>query len=200
MKHRCYVLGVLALLTAASSARSQETADGRNLTFGLGGGVGFPVGDFGDIAETGFHAQGMVGFTIPGLPIRLRGDLMYHSFGGNSVDFGGSSATYPDTRIIAGLVNGSVSFSRMRDGTSPDASGGRDIYIIGGLGVYNLDSESTADFESASETRFGVNVGAGMRFDLSGLDTFVEARFHHVFTKDESLTMIPITFGIMFGR
>ena len=36
---------------------------------------------------------------------------------------------------------------------------------------------------SQSDTKFGLNVGAGLSFNLSGFETFVETRFHSVFTE-----------------
>jgi opacity protein-like surface antigen len=51
---------------------------------------------------------------------------------------------------------------------------------------------------SDSETKFGLNGGAGIEFGLSGLATFVEARFHSVFTEDSKTNFVPISFGIKF--
>ena len=50
---------------------------------------------------------------------------------------------------------------------------------------------------SDSQTKFGINFGGGFTFNLSGFETFVEARFHSVFAEDNA-NFIPISFGFKF--
>jgi hypothetical protein len=52
------------------------------------------------------------------------------------------------------------------------------------------------DFDA--ETDFGINGGVGLEFTLTGMSTFLEARYVNVFTEGESTAFIPITFGILF--
>jgi hypothetical protein len=49
-----------------------------------------------------------------------------------------------------------------------------------------------------SETNVGLNAGVGLDFGLSGLSTFLEARFHSVFTDGSNTNFVPIVFGIRF--
>ena len=74
------------------------------------------------------------------------------------------------------------------------------LYAIGGLGIYRLKfSGSVAGFDvSDTQTKFGINVGGGFTFNLSGFETFVEARFHSVFTEGSNTNFLPISFGFKF--
>ena len=106
------------------------------------------------------------------------------------------------------------------------------FYLIGGLGVYNIKTETPvtppmlADVStdvagpyapgisrqiappshqiiestdaSRSQTKFGLNAGAGLRFQLTGFSTFIEARWHTAFTGGEHTQFVPISVGITF--
>jgi hypothetical protein len=52
--------------------------------------------------------------------------------------------------------------------------------------------------DSNSQTKFGLNAGAGLRFQLTGFSTFIEARWHTIFTEGRNAQMVPITVGITF--
>jgi hypothetical protein len=68
-------------------------------------------------------------------------------------------------------------------------------YLIGGAGYYGVKPD-VSGFES--ENKLGLNGGIGAMFPLSGFNTFVEARLHHVFTDVSSTQFIPVTIGILF--
>jgi hypothetical protein len=69
-------------------------------------------------------------------------------------------------------------------------------YLSGGLGMYNTKVEAFGEEDSATDV--GLNGGVGLEFTLTGMSTFVEARYVHIFTEGEATQIIPITFGIMF--
>jgi hypothetical protein len=71
-------------------------------------------------------------------------------------------------------------------------------YLIGGLGVYNINFDLAG---VDSETKFGINAGAGFTVPVGQGSTrlFAEGRFHNIFTEGENLNLLPITIGIMFG-
>jgi hypothetical protein len=74
----------------------------------------------------------------------------------------------------------------------PSATG-VSLYLIGGPGYYRESASGTA-----SEGHWGFNAGAGVKLPLSGFNTFIEARFHHVSENGSSTSFIPVTFGIVF--
>ena len=147
------------------------------MSFGIAAGASIPTGDLGEGFATGFHGMATLGFTPPALPFGVRIDGMY-----NSMDASGNvDAT---AKVLAFSGNAVLSMGGMI--AAP--------YVIGGLGFYNTDLD-IAGLESSTD--FGINVGVGARFSLSGFGTFAEIRFHNIFA-DDSMTFIPLTFGIMF--
>ena len=188
-----FIVGAGALLIAAT-AQAQNADAGR--PFKLGGALGatLPLGDFGDGADLGFHFGGLIEYKPAALPATLRGEITYHRNGLKEgyfddvpgVDVDGNSS------MINFLGNAVFPFGDPASTARP--------YAIGGLGLYRL--KATATFNgidiSDSETKFGLNVGGGVTFHLSGFETFVEARFHSVFTEDSNTNFIPISFGFKF--
>ncbi|MHB1224906.1 MAG: outer membrane beta-barrel protein [Gemmatimonadaceae bacterium] len=170
----------VALLATASIAQAQDVGTTRSVNFGLAAGATFPTGDFGDFYDTGFNVMGTLGFQPAAMPVGLRFDAAYNSFGAN--DDGILDAD--DAKIISGTANAVLTTSNM---------GGVRPYLIGGLGVYNLDAGA-----GDSETKFGLNGGGGIEFPLSGFTTYVEARYHSVFTENDNTNYIPLVFGIKF--
>lgn len=167
----------MTVVMSASVAEAQSP-----IRFGIAGGLSLPTGDDKDFLENGFHGQVMLGFGMIALPVKLRADLSYHSFGGkDNIIF-----DEVDARIISGALNAIVGMGGI--GVKP--------YLTGGLGMYNQKLEF--DGEDESETDFGINGGVGLEFSLTGMSTFLEARYLHIFSEGESTAIIPITFGILF--
>jgi len=119
------------------------------------------------------------------LPFGMRIDGMYNSLAADDA-FGDG-----DFRIFGANANAVISMPAMV--TSP--------YLIGGVGMYNskfdTDEVELEDLEDSS-TDFGINIGIGAKFNLSGFGTFAEIRYHNIFTEGSSTQFLPITFGIMF--
>ena len=140
------------------------------------------MGDFADAYNTGYNGTVSVGFNSLGSPVGLRVDGMYNKFGGRD-----DVAIQTDARIIG--ANANLVFSLPGQGIRP--------YLIGGGGVYGLKTDYEG-IDDSYETEFGVNGGIGAAFPLSGFNTFIEARFHHIFTDPGSVQFVPVTFGISF--
>lgn len=165
-----------ALLATASGAQAQDVGSTRSVNFGLAAGASFPTGNFGDAYDTGFNVMGTLGFQPVAMPVGIRFDAAYNSFG--------SKGIFDDAKIISGTANLVLTTSNM---------GGVKPYVLGGVGVYNLDA-GVGD----SQTKFGLNGGAGVEFALSGFNTYLEARYHSAFTEGENTNYIPLVFGIKF--
>jgi opacity protein-like surface antigen len=191
-----FVIGAGALLIAAQAgAQGSNASSGR--PFKLGGTLGatIPLGDFGDNADLGFHVGGLIDYKPASAPVTLRGEIVYHR---NSLkegffsDLPGGENVDGTFSMISFVGNGVIPFG--------DAASSARPYVIGGLGVYRLKfSGDVAGFDiSDTETKFGINLGGGFSFNLSGFETFIEARFHSVFTEDSNTNFIPISFGFRF--
>ena len=173
----------LGLAATAGVAAAQDMGSTRAVSFGIAGGATLPMGDIGDGYGTGYNIMGTLGYQPMAMPVGLRLDVGYHSLG---VDEEFDIGDPDDLRVISGTANAVLTVAN---------SGGVKPYVLGGIGMYNVDY-GVGD----SETKFGLNGGGGLEFPLAGFSTFAEARFHHVFTDDEapSVQLVPIVFGIRF--
>ena len=176
-----------ALIASASTAVAQGTTTESSRPFKFGGMLGatLPTGDFGDIAGTGYHFGALGEYGRPAWPFAIRGELTYHRNDIDDID--------GNVSVLSFVGNIAFPFGDAASTTRP--------YIIGGLGVHNVDISVEIPGEgddSESETKFGVNFGGGITFDLAGFQTFVEARYHSVFTSGSNTTFIPLSFGFKF--
>ena len=196
------LLGAGALLVAATATQAQGTlgsSSGR--PFKLGGALGatIPLGDFSDNSDLGFHLGGLIEYKPQSVPLNLRGEITYHRNGLKDSYFAdvGLGDVSGNVSMIDFIGNVFVPFG--------DASATARPYVIGGVGIYrfkfsgDLKTTSGQSFDvNDTQTKFGINVGGGFTFDLSGFETFIEARFHSVFTQDKNTNFIPISFGFKF--
>jgi opacity protein-like surface antigen len=184
------VLSIAAIALSASAVQAQTTMGvARPVSFGVSAGATIPTGDIADIASTGFNVNGLIGYQAPAMPIGFRGELMWNRHGlKNGVE--------GNTQVLGANVNAIYNFpTSSTSGVAP--------YIIGGVGYsqvkVTLDAANGFDSETADDTGFGLNGGIGVKIPLSGFTTFLEARYHTVFTDgDGNVNFIPVTFGIQF--
>jgi hypothetical protein len=164
------------MLSSAAAAQAYSSP----FTFGIAGGASIPLGDFADFASTGWHAGGLVEWNTPTSPVGVRVEGVYHKFGEKDEVY---------RSVIAGLLNLVWNFPMTQPYTVRP-------YLIGGAGIYDMRIEG-----SDSQTKPGLNGGAGITVPLSGFSTFIEARFHIVFDSDtnqSNSTFVPISVGIRF--
>ncbi len=180
------VAGVLAI--------SVNTPAVAQLRFSLGGGATLPAGTFDDVAGTGWHGMGAIGFQPADFPIGFQVDGMYHRFG---FEAAGLDA---DWQLIEGTANAVFRFGSSKESKFHP-------YLIGGVGGYNVKAVGDDAADAESDTNFGVNAGAGFDFGLGNLSAFIEGRFHAIFNgtvdpqtlEDATANFVPITIGIRFG-
>jgi opacity protein-like surface antigen len=78
-------------------------------------------------------------------------------------------------------------------------------YLIAGGGAYNVKLKADGATDNPSETKIGINAGAGFDYSVGSATVFIEGRFHNVFMGDASdvgpknLSFVPITIGVKFG-
>jgi opacity protein-like surface antigen len=156
--------------------------------FGITGGATVPIGNLSDASNTGWNAGALLDVGLPLVPIGFRLDVTWQQLGDKRF----SDGTDVKNRFIAGTANVLYTFNSM----APTK-----FYLIGGVGGYGFRSEvvpPVGPSATGSETKFGINAGAGFRFQLTGFSTFIEARWHDVFTTGPSSQFIPINVGITF--
>lgn len=169
---------VALLMLGAPALRAQGTE------FSVGGGVTVPLGDFDDVVKLGWQGMAGVSFWPRSLPVGIHLD-------GTFSQFGDESPLDRKSQLIYGTVNAVYRFE------SSEASSFRP-YLIGGGGIYN-SKETGSDALGGSTTKFGVNAGAGVDFNVGGAGLFVEGRFHDIFVEGPNLQFFPMNVGIRFG-
>jgi hypothetical protein len=178
------LIGVVALASTLGVSALQAQAN--PIAIGVVAGASIPTGDFGDNADTGWHAGGLLEWSSPAYPVGVRGDVVYHRFGAK-----GTSDS--KLNILAATLNLVWMFPMEAPTVRP--------YLIGGGGYYHATCDGCGGNDN-TRNKLGINGGGGLSVPLSGFSAFAEARFHHIFAKDEAkgetnANMIPISFGIM---
>jgi opacity protein-like surface antigen len=169
----------IALTSSSYVAQAQIATIAKPVQFGIAAGAALPVSDFKDIVNTGFNVTGTLGLNPALIPLGIRVDVAYNSFGAAA---GGGNLNFTS-------VTGNLVYKFPSPGASP--------YAIGGAGWYHASADNNAGANLA-DNHFGWNLGGGVSIPLSGFDTFIEARYNQVQGDNGSLKFIPITFGILF--
>ena len=183
---RGVVLGAVLMVSAGTAPAFAQGAE-----FSLGGGLTMPLGDFGDVAGTGFHGLAAVSFVPSGFPVGIQIDGMFHRIGMDDDFIVGDDV---NSQVIQGTANAVYKFKTSEETKIRP-------YLIGGVGLYSfkLTGDDVEDPFGEAETDFGINGGAGFDFKFGSAGLFVEGRFHNVFSEGESTNFIPITVGLRFG-
>ena len=134
----------------------------------LGIGRALTSGDFADEARDGWSAQGTYGFAVPGLPVRLRADLVYQNFR--------NVARAPSLYAR----QGGEWFRQMGavlNATHALELGAVRPYGIAGVGLLREWHDDTS-YSGTDHVNLTVNAGVGLEVPLSagGRGLFVEAR------------------------
>lgn len=164
-------VGCLTLVTAP-----QVSAQG--LRWGVNLGMLMPLGDYNTFDKPGWIVGGGATYWLTGGSLGVRGDV---SYGTTKHDAGG------DTKIVGGMASLVYGLGSSTASARP--------FVTGGLGMYNVDGGG------GSETKISFGVGAGVTFKLGtgGMRGVIATRFTSVST-DPSLTFLPITVGLTFGK
>ena len=172
-RFRLHAIAAVALCTAIARSGAQSP-----VRLGLLAGATVPVSDYATDKNVGYHIGLLLDVRIPLSPVGFRIDGAFHEVGysGNSTK---QDIWSTNANVLLKLPTGTMILP----------------YLIGGAGIYN--SHRTLILGAHSSTDPGINVGGGLRFELSDLTTFVEARYHRV-TGDAGIRIVPITLGILF--
>lgn len=186
-----------SLTLGAASLPAQSGADARLVNFGIAGGVALPTTDIHVNEETftapasGYVVMALLEVNLPFVPFGVRADAMYQGLRFED-DAAGPGSGDGEGNILAGTVNGVFRLPGL--GVRP--------YLIAGVGYYNLavdlENEPLGQALSEDTRQFGVNGGIGLRIPLGGINAFIEARYHNIYTDIETTAIIPVVFGIRF--
>lgn len=135
---RLMLLAALALLTAPAAAAAQ-------VSLMAGAGLSTPIGDFGEVAEAGWHGMAGLQLSVPAIPIALRADGGYHSLG--------QAPGNPSLSMLSGAASLVVSLPGV--GLVP--------YLLAGVSQYRQSVDATGIdpvTDNGYHAAFGVNIGA----------------------------------------
>ena len=180
-----FLAAVAATVLAVSAwpAQAQVYLGSTRVSLGIAGGANVPVSILADIADVGYNVAVSLNVGTPQLPFGFRIEGAY-----NGLPIRDLSGT---VRILSGTANGIYNIAKTKD--SP--------YLIAGVGAYTRRLKFDATGSGSNKTVFGINGGGGLRFPLTGVTTFVEARYHLMFgdkIDNSNFQFIPITFGVLF--
>jgi hypothetical protein len=162
-------------------------ASGAQVGLGVAAGPSMSHGDFGKVANSGYHVTGLLTIGIPLAPVGGRVEASFS-------EFNYKGATDVKARIVSVTANAEVS-----------APGLLGPYLIGGIGMYHSTAECSSC--TTSGTKVGYNGGVGLKIGLAGFSAFVEARYHYIAGPNDptnggvsgaSTQFIPISFGVTF--
>jgi len=170
-------IAAIALVAAPRVSHAQLGAI-KPFQLGVAGGVAQPMSDLSNAAKLGYNATAALGINLPFIPVGLRIDGAYNSFGEKITGAG---------KLHAISATGNLVWRLPVPGVSP--------YVIGGAGLYMVGSDATG---ATNENHLGWNAGAGINLPLGFLKAFAEARYNRVSTSGTSMEFVPVTVGIMF--
>ena len=170
-------LSVAALAAVALTATTTSAQSTKPISLGISLGATIPAGELGNDYKTGYNGTVSLGLNSTGSPVGFRIDGMYNKL--SSKD----NFSLPD--VIITSANANLVYALPGVGIRP--------YLIGGAGIYGLKRDVSG---ANTESDFGLNGGIGAAFPLSGFTTFIEARYHHIFTEGYATQFVPVTFGI----
>jgi hypothetical protein len=173
------LLAVALWVVAARPAMAQGT-----LRYGLSAGLLMPTGTYNTRDKMGWIAGAGATYWLPG-NVGIRGDLSYSQTSRNG-------ATTGNTKIFGGMA--SVVYA-----LNPASAPAR-FMLTGGVGLYNV--KSTVGSVSGSQSKVGFGGGAAVAFKMGASSTrlVIASRFTSVSTTGSSLTFLPITVGLTFGK
>ena len=179
------VLAAAGLCVAVAAPMSAQAPAPGGLRFGVNGGVLMPMGDYGTADKLGWVAGlggtywltgGALGISVDGSYSQTSHDVVP----GNSTIAGG----------LASLVYG----------LKPASASARP-FISGGVGYYNLKNDDGAGTSvSQSKVGFGIGAGVSLKMGTSSNRIVIATRYTSVSADGGSVTFLPITVGLSFGK
>jgi hypothetical protein len=178
LKRSLYLAIATIALVAAPRISEAQLGLVKPFSLGVAGGVTQPMSDLSDAAKLGYNGTAALEIHLPFIPVGVRVDGAYNSFGEKITGTG---------KLHAISATGNLVWRLPVPGFSP--------YLIGGAGLYMVGS----DLDGASnENHMGWNAGAGVNLPLGFLKAFVEARYNNISSDAGSMKFVPVTLGIMF--
>jgi len=190
-----------SLLVAVLALATAPVAHAGDMTFGLGGGLAWPSGDFSDFAKMGWNGNVYGDYWVKPM-VSIGVDVDGNFFSAKDDVKNGLKAAfpaYPDPKATADLIGGLVHVNYVFMGKEKV-----EPWVQGGLGFYNVktkveDSDPVlANFDN-SESDFGYRLGAGADWKTSPTMKFgIDGKWTGVSTKDKSTNFFGVGLHLTF--
>lgn len=180
--HAWSLAAVAAALVVANNAFAQS-----RIQAGVYAGASKPTGTFSDQADLGFHGGAFATFKVSS-QFGVRVDGAYNYFGSKVFPLDATTTAMSKTTLSFATVNAQYDLG---EEVVMAPGGGALPYISAGVGAYHFSFDdsctgtgcSAITLGTASETHWGLNVGAGSVFHLSSFTPFVDIRYHSIFPR-----------------
>ncbi|KPJ61032.1 MAG: hypothetical protein AMJ46_03380 [Latescibacteria bacterium DG_63] len=181
----------LALALCVTPGLAQMEMGGPMWAFWARAGYALPMGDFSD-AYDGAIVAGVGGCYMFTEQYGLELSAEWNKFSANDDLMDALQMLDPDIEDATAQIS-----PVMVDFVGSFPAGNMTPYIKGGIGMYFESWE--VDSESESQSDFGFNIGAGIKFPVAETTAIeVGAQMHHILTEDEATQYVTATVGVGF--
>ncbi|MBI2816493.1 MAG: outer membrane beta-barrel protein [Acidobacteria bacterium] len=208
------VFACLATLFALPVFAQTTEAPAISFTGDIGAGVSLPVYSTGRNMDTGWNVKGGAGVMF-GRHAGVVGEFMYSrfdvtqtaltrlNFPNGDMDFWGLTVNpmirlnREDSRYDAYLIGGGGLYYRNIDFTAPTVSTFTAFDPFFGLFV-PVAIPANEILRSHTVLKGGLNIGGGIGVKVGDTrkgSVYVETRYHHMYTRPNATTVLPVTFG-----
>jgi opacity protein-like surface antigen len=212
-RHLGSITALALCVTVGAGQLSAQAASGARV--GLAAGVSIPTGPLANRVNSGPEVAGSVELQSRRFPLGLRGELSYSGFGLsdrfiNSIPGANDGNAYMASatlnlvydinrsgRLRPYLIGGAGAYRRHVEVDRPDGVGLVTVFDPF-WGFVNEAFPAEAVERSRTQTKFGLNGGAGLAVAAGPASLFAEARYHDAFTEGRHTTMVPIRIGVQF--
>ena len=179
------VLAAAGLCVAVAASASAQAPSPGGVRYGVHGGLLMPMGDYGTADKPGWIAGAGFTYWLTGNSLGIQVDGSYSQTSHDGVP--------GNSKIAGGLAS-------LVYGLMPASAPARP-FISGGVGYYNVKVDDGAG-TSASESKVGFGIGAGVSLKLgtSSNRLVIATRYTSVSATGGSITFLPLTVGLSFGK
>ena len=190
---------VATLVVVVTLSMPAAAAEKGQAELALGGGLGLPLGTFGDFADSGFLMGGRIGFyTNPQSVIGF--EFAYNKFGLSS-DIQSATSSFLGSLLGSSVdvdadwaIVQAVAYAKYLFSDQPTTG-----YFKSAFGYYGLKLSLSALGASASETDGNIGFGGGFGVQIMGegaVGGFAEAMGHGVLTEGDPIWFLGFGAGI----
>jgi opacity protein-like surface antigen len=164
------------------------------ISVGLTGGVGLPLGDFAAAASTGIGG-GLQGRYHLNDNLAIGLNFGYYTFSGISIDMGPQGKISTSFNIIPVTASCEYFFS---DGDfKPFAALDLGMYSLGAKVDATASNGTTLSADSPRENKFGFGIGAGAAYGLSDkFDLIGSVKYNTIVGDNSNLNWIGVNVGV----